>query len=49
MSDHPVGLTGLSTSIVLFTDLVESTELRSRMGEDAAEEVRHKLGEGAGS
>jgi predicted ATPase/class 3 adenylate cyclase len=31
---------GRSTAIVLFTDLVGSTELRSRVGEDAAEEVR---------
>jgi class 3 adenylate cyclase len=29
-----------STAIVLFTDLVGSTELRSRMGEDAAEQIR---------
>src|SRR6266446_7043208 len=29
-----------STAIVLFTDLVGSTELRSRLGEDAAEELR---------
>jgi class 3 adenylate cyclase len=29
-----------STAIVVFTDLVGSTELRSRLGEDAAEEVR---------
>src|SRR5437879_2288464 len=34
---------GRSTAIVLFTDLVRSTELRSRLGEDAAEELRHKL------
>src|SRR2546421_12232337 len=33
---------GRSTAIVLFTDLVRSTELRSRLGEDAAEELRHK-------
>ncbi|MDQ1514894.1 MAG: hypothetical protein QOE80_724, partial [Actinomycetota bacterium] len=32
---------GRSTAIVLFTDLVGSTELRSRVGEDAAEELRH--------
>jgi class 3 adenylate cyclase len=31
---------GRSTAIVLFTDLVGSTELRSRWGEDAAEEER---------
>ena len=31
---------GRSTAIVLFTDLVGSTELRSRVGEDAAEDVR---------
>src|SRR5438105_1663948 len=31
---------GRSTAIVLFTDLVGSTELRSRVGEDAAERVR---------
>ena len=31
-----------STAIVLFTDLVGSTELRSRLGENAAEELRHK-------
>ena len=29
-----------STAIVLFTDLVGSTELRSRLGEDAAEQIR---------
>jgi class 3 adenylate cyclase len=29
-----------STAIVLFTDLVASTELRSRLGEDAADELR---------
>jgi class 3 adenylate cyclase len=33
---------GRSTAIVLFTDLVGSTELRSRLGEDAAEQLRHK-------
>ena len=33
---------GRLTAIVLFTDLVGSTELRSRLGEDAAEEVRHQ-------
>jgi class 3 adenylate cyclase/tetratricopeptide (TPR) repeat protein len=31
-----------STAIVVFTDLVGSTELRSRVGEDAAEELRRK-------
>ena len=31
---------GRSTAIVLFTDLVGSTELRSRLGEDAAEKLR---------
>jgi class 3 adenylate cyclase len=31
---------GRSTAIVLFTDLVGSTALRSRLGEDAAEELR---------
>ena len=31
---------GRSTAIVLFTDLVGSTELRSRLGEDAADELR---------
>ena len=31
-----------ATAIVLFTDLVGSTELRSRLGEDAAEALRHK-------
>ena len=31
---------GRSTAIVLFTDLVGSTELRSRLGETAAEELR---------
>jgi len=30
------------TAIVLFTDLVGSTELRSRLGEDAAESLRHQ-------
>jgi class 3 adenylate cyclase len=29
------------TATVLFTDLVGSTELRSRLGEDAADELRH--------
>ncbi|HEY4410719.1 MAG TPA: hypothetical protein VGO87_12620, partial [Acidimicrobiia bacterium] len=29
-----------STAIVLFTDVVGSTELRSRLGDDAAEEIR---------
>src|SRR5439155_23451159 len=29
-----------STAIVLFTDLVGSTELRSRLGEDAADHIR---------
>jgi class 3 adenylate cyclase len=33
---------GWSTATVLFTDLVGSTELRSRLGENAAEELRHK-------
>jgi class 3 adenylate cyclase len=33
---------GRSTAIVLFTDLVGSTELRSRLGEQAAEELRRK-------
>jgi len=33
---------GRSTAIVLFTDLVASTELRTRLGEEAAEEVRRK-------
>ena len=32
---------GRSTAIVLFTDLVGSTELRSRLGEKAADELRH--------
>ncbi|MCA1841892.1 MAG: AAA family ATPase, partial [Actinobacteria bacterium] len=32
--------TARSTAIVLFTDLVGSTELRSRLGEDAAEALR---------
>src|SRR5207302_8113364 len=31
-----------STAIVVFTDLVGSTELRSRLGEDAAEELRRQ-------
>jgi class 3 adenylate cyclase len=31
-----------STAIVLFTDLVGSTELRSRLGEQAAEVVRRQ-------
>ena len=35
-------MTERSTAIVLFTDLVGSTELRSRLGEDAAETVRHQ-------
>jgi class 3 adenylate cyclase len=29
-----------STAIVVFTDLVGSTELRTRLGEDAAEALR---------
>ena len=36
------GGAGRSTAIVLFTDLVGSTELRSRLGENAADELRHK-------
>jgi class 3 adenylate cyclase/tetratricopeptide (TPR) repeat protein len=36
------GGAGRSTAIVLFTDLVGSTELRSRLGEDAAEGLRHQ-------
>jgi class 3 adenylate cyclase len=35
-------MTERSTAIVLFTDLVGSTELRSRLGEDAAEALRHR-------
>src|SRR4051812_4660671 len=35
-------MTGRSTATVLFTDLVGSTELRSRLGEDAADSLRHK-------
>ena len=31
-----------STAIVLFTDLVGSTELRSRLGETAAEDLRRQ-------
>ena len=33
---------GRATAIVLFTDLVGSTELRSRLGEQAAEELRRR-------
>ncbi|MCA1847265.1 MAG: adenylate/guanylate cyclase domain-containing protein, partial [Actinobacteria bacterium] len=33
---------GRSTAILLFTDLVGSTELRSRLGENAAEELRRQ-------
>ena len=33
---------GRSTAIVLFTDVVGSTELRSRLGDDAAEVVRRR-------
>ena len=36
------GGAGRSTAIVLFTDLVGSTELRSRLGENAADELRRK-------
>lgn len=36
------GGSGRSTATVLFTDLVASTELRSRLGESAAEEVRRR-------
>ena len=35
-------MTERSTAIVLFTDLVGSTELRSRLGEDAAEALRQQ-------
>jgi class 3 adenylate cyclase/tetratricopeptide (TPR) repeat protein len=35
-------MTERSTAIVLFTDLVGSTELRSRLGEDAAEGLRQQ-------
>lgn len=35
-------MTERSTAIVLFTDLVGSTELRSRLGEDAAEAMRRQ-------
>ena len=35
-------MTERSTAIVLFTDLVGSTELRSRVGEDAADGLRHQ-------
>src|SRR4051794_12929181 len=31
-----------STASVVFTDLVGSTELRSRVGEDAADEIRRR-------
>jgi class 3 adenylate cyclase len=41
MSDMGLpGRAGPSTAIVLFTDVVGSTELRVRVGEDAAEEAR---------
>jgi class 3 adenylate cyclase/tetratricopeptide (TPR) repeat protein len=33
---------GRSTAIILFTDLVGSTELRSRLGEEAADELRRR-------
>jgi class 3 adenylate cyclase/tetratricopeptide (TPR) repeat protein len=36
------GGAGRATAIVLFTDLVGSTALRSRLGETAAEELRHQ-------
>ena len=35
-------MTGRSTAIVLFTDLVGSTELRSRLGEDTADALREQ-------
>jgi class 3 adenylate cyclase len=35
-------MTGRSTAIVLFTDLVGSTELRARLGEEAAETLRRQ-------
>ena len=35
-------MTERTTAIVLFTDLVGSTELRSRLGEDAAETLRRQ-------
>src|SRR5438309_2804789 len=40
MADGGGAAAGRSTAIVVFTDLVGSTELRSRLGEDAAEELR---------
>jgi class 3 adenylate cyclase/tetratricopeptide (TPR) repeat protein len=40
VSDGGGAGSGRSTAIVLFTDLVGSTELRSGLGEDAAEELR---------
>jgi class 3 adenylate cyclase/tetratricopeptide (TPR) repeat protein len=45
MNWKPAGVTvdaGRSTLIVLFSDLVDSTRLRTRLGEEAAEEVRRK-------
>ena len=42
---------GRGVAVVLFTDLVGSTELRGRLGEEAAEELRRRrrgrLGPGA--
>jgi class 3 adenylate cyclase len=35
-------VTERSTAIVLFTDLVGSTKLRSRLGDDAAEALRQQ-------
>ena len=42
MAQGGAGDEGRSTATVLFTDLVGSTELRSRLGENAAEEVRRQ-------
>ena len=42
MAPGGAGGAGRSTAIVLFTDLVGSTELRSRLGENTAEELRHQ-------
>src|ERR1043165_1770505 len=41
--DEPAaGLMGRTTATVLFTDLVASTELRGRLGEEAADELRRR-------
>src|SRR2546423_822487 len=42
MAEESCAGAGRSTATVLFTDLVASTELRSRLGEQTAEEIRRQ-------